>query len=143
MDNFTPVQSLLGGMLIGLASAKLLLFNGRIAGISGILGGLVPPARGDSLWRVLFVGGLVVAGVGYAVVSPAAFRIDIERSMAAVVAAGLLVGFGTRMGSGCTSGHGVCGISRFSRRSLLATGTFMLTGAITVFVINHLLGGSL
>jgi hypothetical protein len=143
MDNFTPVQSLLGGMLIGLASAKLLLFNGRIAGISGILGGLVPPARGDSLWQLLFVGGLVVAGVGYAAASPAAFRIEIERSMAAVVAAGLLVGFGTRMGSGCTSGHGVCGIGRFSSRSLLATGTFMLTGAITVFVINHLLGASL
>jgi uncharacterized membrane protein YedE/YeeE len=130
-------------MLIGLAAAKLLLFNGRIAGISGIIGGLIPPDRRDAFWRLAFVGGMVAGGLVSYAVAPELFRIEIERSLPAVALAGLLVGFGTRLGSGCTSGHGVCGISRFSPRSLLATGTFMATGALTVFVINHLLGGSL
>ncbi|UUX94555.1 YeeE/YedE family protein [Aquabacterium sp. J223] len=137
---FTPYASLAGGLLIGMAAAMLVLLNGRIAGISGILGGLLRPAKGDIAWRLAFVFGLMASPLLYArfalLPSP---RID--ASWGALVLAGLLVGVGTRYGSGCTSGHGVCGLSRLSARSLAATVTFMAAGFATVFVIRHAWGG--
>ena len=137
-NSFTPWTALAGGVLIGIAAAMFVLLNGRIAGISGVLGGLLKPHQGDLAWRVAFVGGLVAAPLLYAALfgRPEA-RID--ASHGALVAAGLLVGVGTRYGSGCTSGHGVCGLSRLSPRSLVATFTFMATGFATVFLIRHAL----
>ena len=143
MENFTPFASTLGGVLIGLSAAAMMAFHGRIAGISGIAGGLVQPTRGDVSWRVLFVAGLVVGGLVMSLFTPRLFAIEIERSTLAVVAAGLLVGFGARLGSGCTSGHGVCGISRVSPRSLVATATFMTTGALMALAVTQLFGGVL
>ena len=143
MEHFTPIASTIGGLLIGLSAAIMLLANGRIAGISGIFRGVLEPQEGEFRWRALFVGGLVAGGAIMVALTPDLFAITIERSWIAVAAAGLLVGFGTRLGNGCTSGHGVCGLSRFSARSLVATLSFMATGAITVFVINHVLGGTL
>ncbi|AWY39058.1 MULTISPECIES: YeeE/YedE family protein [Pseudomonas] len=137
--NFTPWFSLAGGTLIGLAATLFILLNGRIAGISGVVGGLLRPAKGDVLWRVSFIAGLVIAPVLF----QAAFEqpdIQIDASTLTLIAAGLLVGVGTRYGSGCTSGHGVCGLSRRSPRSLVATAAFMASGFLTVFVIRHLLG---
>ena len=133
---FTPWSSLFGGMLIGLAAAMFVLLNGRIAGISGVLGGLLMPVRGDVMWRVAFVGGIVIAPLAYSlfqVLPP----VQIDADYAALVVAGLLVGVGTRYGAGCTSGHGVCGLSRLSLRSLAATATFMGAGFATVFVLRH------
>lgn len=138
--HFTPWTSLAGGMVIGVAAALLLLLNGRIAGISGILGGLLRPATGDTLWRFLFVAGLALAPFAYALAGPVP-PIEIDAGWAAVIAAGLLVGVGTRYGSGCTSGHGVCGLSNLSPRSLAATLTFMAGGFACVFVVRHLVGG--
>jgi uncharacterized protein len=136
--HFTPWASSAGGMLIGVAAAMLLLLNGRIAGISGIVGGLLQPAAGDLAWRLMFVLGLVSAPVLYGlIVSPPPVRID--ASGTTLVIAGLLVGAGTRYGSGCTSGHGVCGLSQLSPRSLVATLAFMATGFMTVLVVRHLL----
>lgn len=143
MENFTPVSSLIGGMLIGLSASSLLLFDGKIAGISGIVGGILSPAKNDTLWRLLFVVGLLTGGFFFYYISPQSFEIGISRSAVALISAGLLVGFGTRLGNGCTSGHGVCGVSRLSKRSILATVTFLATGILTVFVVNHLLGGAL
>jgi uncharacterized membrane protein YedE/YeeE len=143
MTHFTPVASLVGGLLIGLSSAALLLCNGKIAGISGIVGGLLNPIKQDTSWRILFLAGLLSGGLVMHALSPHAFAIAISRSPSALIFAGLLVGFGTRLGSGCTSGHGVCGISRLSPRSIIATLTFIATGAVTVFIVNHLLGGAL
>ena len=134
---FTPGSSLLGGVLIGVAAAMFALLNGRIAGISGVLGGLLKPARGDVGWRAAFIAGLVGAPVLYALFSEVP-AVQIDASYGALVAAGLLVGIGTRYGSGCTSGHGVCGLSRLSLRSLAATATFMGAGFLTVFVLRHL-----
>lgn len=135
---FTPWSALLGGMLIGLAAALFVLLNGRIAGISGVLGGLLRPVRGDIAWRAAFVLGLVGAPLAYALfaVLPA---VQIEAGYGTLIVAGLLVGVGTRYGSGCTSGHGVCGLSRLSPRSLAATLAFMGAGFATVFVLRHLL----
>ena len=133
--HFTPWSSAAGGALIGLAAAMLLLLNGRIAGISGIVGGLLPPARGDAGWRVAFVLGLAAAPVAM-FMYPVAPRID--AGFGTLIAAGLLVGLGTSYGSGCTSGHGVCGLSRLSPRSLVATVAFMAAGIVTVFVARHL-----
>ena len=135
---FTPWPALIGGMLIGLAAAMFALLNGRIAGISGILGGLLKPSRGDIKWRLAFIGGLIAAPLAYRLFS-ALPRVQIDVGYVALVAAGLLVGVGTRYGSGCTSGHGVCGLSRLSTRSLVATLTFMGAGFVTVFVLRHLL----
>lgn len=135
---FTPWSALLGGMLIGLATAMFALLNGRIAGISGVLGGLFKPVRGDVGWRAAFIGGLVAAPLVYALFW-AVPAVQIDASNAALLVAGLLVGVGTRYGSGCTSGHGVCGLSRLSPRSLVATATFMGAGFVTVFVLRHLL----
>lgn len=143
MENFTPGASLLGGILIGVSASLLLLCDGKIAGISGIVGGLLSPAKDDTWWRVLFVVGLLFGGLVFSLSSPAFFTISISRSTGALFLAGLLVGFGTRLGNGCTSGHGVCGISRLSPRSVVATLTFMATALVTVFVINHILGGAL
>jgi uncharacterized membrane protein YedE/YeeE len=135
---FTPWASLAGGALIGLAAALLMLANGRIAGVSGVLGGLLAPRRGDVGWRLAFVSGLVGAPLVYALA--AAWPVPrIDAGSAALIAAGLLVGVGTRVGSGCTSGHGVCGLSRLSPRSLVATLLFMAAGFATVFVVRHLL----
>lgn len=134
--NFTPWASLAGGLLIGLATAIFILFNGRVAGISGILGGLLRPARGDIAWRVAFISGLVLAPVAYGLFVELP-PMEINAGSATLVIAGLLVGFGTRYGSGCTSGHGVCGISRLSPRSIVATLAFMLAGFLTVFVMRH------
>ncbi len=135
---FTPWSSFGGGMLIGLAAALFVLLNGRIAGISGVLGGLLTPLRGDVLWRVAFIGGMVAAPLAYSVVL-ALPSVQIDAGYPALIAAGLLVGVGTRYGAGCTSGHGVCGLSRLSLRSLVATGTFMGAGFVTVYVLGHLI----
>ena len=135
---FTPWSSLFGGMLIGLAAAMFVLLNGRVAGISGVLGGLLMPLRGDVLWRVAFVGGIVIAPLIYSlflVLPP----VQIDADYAALITAGVLVGVGTRYGAGCTSGHGVCGLSRLSLRSLAATVTFMGAGFATVFFLRHVL----
>ena len=136
-NEFTPWTALIGGMLIGLAAAMFALLNGRVAGISGVLGGLFKPTRGDIGWRLAFIGGLVGASLVYHLFAtlPA---VQIDASYVALVVAGLLVGVGTRYGSGCTSGHGVCGLSRLSPRSLVATLAFMGAGFVTVFVVRHL-----
>jgi uncharacterized protein len=136
---FTPWASLAGGVLIGAATAMFVLLNGRIAGISGVLGGLFRPAKGDVAWRLAFIAGLVAAPAAYLLVANAPAP-TIDAGWPALVLAGMLVGIGTRYGSGCTSGHGVCGISRLSPRSLVATVAFMLAGIVTVFVIRHVLG---
>lgn len=139
--NFTPFASLTGGILLGVASAIFILVNGRILGISGILGGLLPPKAGDSTWRVAFLLGMFAAPTVFHAVVPAQYitapRIDASDWM--VIAAGLLVGIGTRYASGCTSGHGVCGLSRLSPRSLLATLSFMGAGFAMVYVLRHIL----
>ena len=142
MESFTPIASSIGGVLIGLSAAGLLMFHGRIAGISGIAGGIFRREQGDIAWRVMFVVGLFSAGVIWGYFRPMDYRVDIDRSTIALVVAGLAVGVGTQLGSGCTSGHGVCGIGRLSKRSTVATVSFMATAAITVFVINEMLGGS-
>ena len=135
---FSPWHALMGGALVGTAAALFVLLNGRIAGISGVLGGLLRPVKGDVAWRAAFVIGLIVAPLIYLLFgSPPKPRIDAD--FGALVLAGLLVGVGTRYGAGCTSGHGVCGLSRLSPRSLVATAAFMATGFATVFAIRHLL----
>jgi hypothetical protein len=136
--HFTPWPALAGGVLIGLAAAAFVLLNGRIAGISGILGGLLRPARGDVAWRVAFLAGLAGAPLAYGLFA-ALPDARIDAGVPALVAAGLLVGLGTRYGAGCTSGHGVCGLSRLSPRSLVATLSFMAAGFVTVYAIRHLL----
>jgi uncharacterized membrane protein YedE/YeeE len=137
-EHFTPWSSLTGGLLIGVATAMFLLFNGRIAGISGILGGLLRPVVGDSGWRIAFLSGLLSAPLvyGFAARLP---PVRVDADMTTLVVAGLLVGAGTRYGSGCTSGHGVCGLSRLSPRSMIATASFMLAGFVTVFIVRHFL----
>ncbi len=140
MHNFTPIASLLGGMLIGLSAAGLMLLNGRIAGISGIVAGAFRPEPGEWGWRICFIAGMAGVGVIARVVSPASLAIGITRPMGIFLIAGLMVGFGTRMGSGCTSGHGVCGLSRGSVRSLAATLSFVLAGVLTVYLTSHLFG---
>jgi uncharacterized membrane protein YedE/YeeE len=137
--HFTPWASLAGGVLLGLASAIFILVNGRILGISGIVGGLLRPVSRDIAWRLSFLLGLLAAPLLYILVAaPAVPRID--AGWTTVVVAGLLVGVGTRYGSGCTSGHGVCGLSRLSPRSLVATLAFMGAGFLTVFLVRHALG---
>ncbi|MCK0154306.1 YeeE/YedE family protein [Alcanivorax sp. S6407] len=138
---FTPWASLAGGALIGLAALWLLHANGRIAGISGIVGGLLRPAPLDRGWRIAFILGMLIAPTAWALVGTLPPMI-IDADFPLLIVAGLVVGISTRYGSGCTSGHGVCGMSRLSPRSLVATGAFMASGFITVFVIRHLLGGA-
>ena len=137
--NFTPWSAMLGGLLIVLASSMVVLLNGRIAGISGILGGLLRPTKGDLSWRIAFLLGLIVAPLVFSVVAPLP-DVQVDADMTALIVAGLLVGIGTRYGSGCTSGHGVCGLSRLSPRSLVATLAFMLAGFATVFIVRHMFG---
>ncbi|MCX7215671.1 MAG: YeeE/YedE family protein [Burkholderiales bacterium] len=138
--NFTPWSSLTGGIVLGIASALFILINGRILGISGILGGLLPPKVGDTTWRIAFLLGMFAAPTVFHAVVPAEYvtapRIEATEWM--IVVAGLLVGVGTRYASGCTSGHGVCGLSRLSPRSLVATASFMSAGFVTVYVVRHL-----
>jgi hypothetical protein len=141
MEGFTPWAALAGGALIGLAALLLLLCNGRIAGISGILGGSLEPKRGDLLWRVLFFFGLLIGGLVTLWWLPGALDIRVDVSTPAVILAGLLVGLGTRIGSGCTSGHGVCGVGRLAPRSIVASAVFVATAMLTVYVVRHLLGG--
>ena len=141
MANFTPVSAAIGGGLIGLAAVLLMLLTGRIAGISGILGGLLDWRADDKDWRIAFIAGLILAPLmagwmGYGMPAP-----KLPASWAVIIAAGLLVGFGTRLGGGCTSGHGICGVARLSARSIAATIIFMLTAIATVAVTHHLLGG--
>ena len=139
--HFTPWASLAGGVVLGLGSAIFILFNGRILGISTIMGGLLPPQSGNILWRLVFLAGLFLAPAVFGWLAPAdlitAPRIDAE--LWGLIAAGLLVGFGTRCASGCTSGHGVCGLSRLSVRSLVATLSFMTAGFVTVYLLRHAL----
>jgi uncharacterized protein len=136
---FTPWSAAIGGAIIGIAAAMFVLLNGRIAGISGIVGGLLRPAAGDVAWRLAFTAGLIAAPIVYTGVA-ALPSVRIEAGFPALLVAGFLVGIGTRYGAGCTSGHGVCGLSRLSPRSLVATLAFMATGFATVFVTRHLLG---
>jgi uncharacterized membrane protein YedE/YeeE len=140
MTEFTPVSGLVGGLLIGLASVLMLWGTGRITGISGIFGGLLTPARGEVAWRAAFIAGLVGGGLLFPLFTGDALPVDVQVSWPWMLMAGLLVGFGTRLGSGCTSGHGVCGIGRMSARSLVAVVTFMIAAIATTYVMRHILG---
>jgi len=141
MTEFTPWSALAGGTLIGLASAVLLLASGRIAGISGITAGLLRPWDGEGTWRWMFIAGLILGSVLYGLFGGDLAAVQIDANTATLIGGGLLVGIGTRLGGGCTSGHGVCGISRLSVRSITATLIFMATAAVVVFVMRHILGG--
>lgn len=138
MENFTPYSALSGGVLIGAAVALLLLLNGRIAGISGIAGGVLPPWREDIGWRLCFLAGLIAAPILYKLLG-GQLNVQIHASLPLLVVAGLLVGYGTSLGRGCTSGHGVCGLARLSARSAVATVTFMLSAAITLYIARHVI----
>lgn len=140
VEGFTPYSALLGGALIGLSAWLLWIANGRIAGISGIVGGLLAPVSGDVMWRATFLVGLLAAPLLYRAAGGGLPDLTAQAPIVVVIAAGLLVGFGTRLGSGCTSGHGVCGIARLSPRSLAATGVFLFTAAATVYVARHVVG---
>ena len=140
METFTPFSALTGGALIGLSAAILWVTNGRIAGISGIVGGLLAPLNGDSAGRAAFIAGILVAPLLYRASGGALPDLATPASLAVVLVAGVLVGFGTRLGCGCTSGHGVCGLARLSPRSLVATSVFMSATAATVFVVRHIVG---
>jgi uncharacterized membrane protein YedE/YeeE len=137
-EHFTPWASLSGGILIGIAAGLLILTSGKILGVSGIVGGLLRPRLADAGWRLLFLLGLFLAALAWRLAALPAPRIDSNAAVLAI--AGLLVGFGTRLGSGCTSGHGICGLSRLSPRSLVATVLFMLGGFATVFITHHVIG---
>jgi uncharacterized membrane protein YedE/YeeE len=140
--NFTPGPAAIGGALIGLAAAMLLLLNGRIAGVAGILSRLLPPQPGDAAWRLYFLGGLIAGALVWRIASgQTAADLVFEATWPMLIIGGLLVGAGTRIGNGCTSGHGVCGIGRLSPRSLVATLTFMVAGMATVYVVRHVWGG--
>ena len=138
MTEFTPLASSLGGLLIGLSAAMMLILKGRIAGISGIIGGLASAPAEERPWRLAFMGGLLTGGVAMVAVMPEQFGSQPTASTGVLVVAGLLVGIGTRIGGGCTSGHGVCGLSRFSPRSMVATALFMSFAALTVFAVRHI-----
>lgn len=138
---FTPLLSTIGGALIGLSASAMLLVEGRVAGISGIVGGLFAPKAGDIGWRLAFVAGLMLAGLGAALVAPQLMAVEVVRAPWMLIVAGLLVGVGTRIGNGCTSGHGVCGLSRQSPRSLASVVTFMVVGAVVAAAVGRLGGG--
>ena len=142
MTNFTPVPALLGGLLIGMAAVILLLFNGRVMGVTGITGGVLQPERDDVLWRALFLASLAVAPVLYSWATPEPIVIEVTTSLPSLLIGGFLTGLGACAGSGCTSGHAVCGLGRFSRRSLVVTVTFMITSIATVYVLRHLVGSA-
>lgn len=138
MQSFEPVNALLGGALMGLAANLLLLLNGRVAGMSGIVGGILSADSKDRAWRLMFVAGMVVGAVAAFALLPARTQITVDANTAMLVLAGLLVGYGTRLGNGCTSGHGVCGMARLSPRSIVATLCFMAAGMLSVFFVRHL-----
>ena len=141
MDNFTPVSAAIGGALIGLSAVLLMVFTGRIAGISGIFAGLINPQTTDRAWRAAFIGGLVAAPLTAALLGHTVPTPRMPGSYIVVVIGGLLVGLGTRLGSGCTSGHGICGIARLSLRSIVATGVFMMAAIIVVTLTHHVFAG--
>jgi uncharacterized membrane protein YedE/YeeE len=140
MENFTPYTAFAGGILIGLSITVMLLFNGRITGISGILAGLLTPKTGEWFWRFVFILGLMTGAFIFVHVFPGSYIPRTDFPLGLLISSGFLVGFGTSLGSGCTSGHGICGIGRLSPRSIVATMIFMASGAVSVFVIRHLLG---
>jgi len=140
LTSFTPLSATLGGVLIGVSAVMLMASHGRIAGISGLFSGAVFGEPGDRSWRVFFLAGLLVGPLIYTLVVGARPTFEMGAGWPVMIAGGLLVGFGTRLGSGCTSGHGVCGVSRLSPRSVLATGAFMASGIVTVAIARHLLG---
>ncbi|MDQ7090863.1 MAG: YeeE/YedE thiosulfate transporter family protein [Methylococcales bacterium] len=140
MENFTPYASLVGGLFIGLSATIMLLLNGRITGISGMVSGLISPDKGESLWRLAFIFGMMIGASAFVFFFPESFSARENFSPLLLIIGGFLVGFGTRLGNGCTSGHGVCGIARFSIRSLVATVVFIFSGGLSVFVIRHVIG---
>lgn len=139
--SFTPIPSLLGGMILGIAAALYVLLHGRILGISGIISGLLHPKQDDRAWRIVLVLGLLTAPVLAALFFEIRPIVEVDADWIAIIIAGLLVGFGSQYGSGCTSGHGICGLSRLSPRSLVATLSFMGAGFLVVFVLRHVIGG--
>ena len=141
MANFTPISAAIGGALIGLSAVLLMAFTGRIAGIAGITGGLISPRTDDRAWRLAFVAGLIAAPLAAALLGHAVAMPKMPGSFVTIAVAGLLVGFGTRLGNGCTSGHGICGIARLSPRSIAATVVFMATAIIVVALTRHVFGG--
>ncbi len=140
MENFTPYSAAIGGFLIGLAAVLFMAVNGRIAGISGIVAGALLPVRGDVIWRLAFVTGLFLAPLVVWFATADRPEVVFTHPLWMTALGGLLVGFGARMGGGCTSGHGVCGMARFSKRSIAATATFMTSAILAIFVLHHLLG---
>jgi len=141
MENFTPISALIGGAIIGTSSALFLAFNGRLTGISGIASGLLSPRGTDVIWRILFLTGLVGGAGLYRLAGGGLQEINITSSLSVLIGAGLLTGIGTDLGSGCTSGHGICGIARLSIRSIVATGTFVFIAVATFFFTRHIVGG--
>jgi len=141
MANFTPISAAIGGALIGLSAVLLMLFTGRIAGVAGITGGLFNPRSDDRGWRLAFVAGLIAAPLAAALIDRPVAMPQMPGSMIVIAIAGLLVGFGTRLGNGCTSGHGICGIARLSPRSIAATLVFMVAAMIVVALTHHVIGG--
>jgi uncharacterized membrane protein YedE/YeeE len=141
MHDFTPIQSLIGGALIGASASILLLTHGKVAGISGLYGGALRGATSDRAMRVWFLIGLAAAGLFARLAFPSVFATTLSASIPVALIAGILVGFGTQLGNGCTSGHGVCGLSRMSKRSFVATVAFMAAGVLTVFIVRHVVGG--
>ena len=141
MEGFTPILSSLGGMLIGLAAVGLLLVNGRIAGISGITAGVLHPKKGNTFWRILFIAGMLVGAMIILAFHPDAMDIRIDVSNAAILLGGFLVGIGTRIGNGCTSGHGVCGVGRLAPRSIIASAVFFSFAVLTTWLVRHVAGG--
>jgi len=140
MANFTPISAAVGGALIGLAAVLLMMLNGRIAGISGVFAGLIDPAASDRIWRATFIAGLIAAPLSAGLLGPTLPLPHMPSSFAVIAVAGLLVGFGTRLGSGCTSGHGVCGMGRLSPRSIAATAIFMAAAMVVVALTRHAFG---
>ena len=143
MQNFSPVESLVGGIVIGIAALVLLRFYKRIAGISGIFGGLFPFDTGETLWRLVFLAGLMTGGVVLSFLHSDAVTFELTYSNPALILAGLLVGVGSRMGNGCTSGHGICGLGRLAPRSMAAVLTFMVTGILSAVVVQQLFSGAI
>ena len=141
MANFTPISAAIGGALIGLSAVLLMLLNGRIAGVTGIFAGLIEPQGSDRAWRATFIVGLIAAPFSAALIGYTAPIPQMPPSLAIIAVAGLLVGFGTRLSNGCTSGHGICGIARLSPRSIVATGIFMIAAMIVVALTRHVVGG--
>ena len=143
MGDFTPYSGFFGGVLIGVAAVMLLLANGRLAGISGIVGGLLAPPFSEAAWRLMFVVGLWLGAVAFMFAKGGPIAVAIQASVPVMAVAGLLVGVGTRMGGGCTSGHGICGVARLSKRSMVATIVFIVTAMVTVYIVRHLARGAL